>query len=284
MRGSNTVDDAAAIARNVRIHDRISRDYERRHGEIFNELEQARLIAALREAAADIQSSRIVKRALDFGCGSGNLTSYLIAMGMETVSADVSPGFLELIRHKFASSGRSTTAQLNGRDLTPFADGELDFVVTYSVLHHVPDYLGIVREMCRVLAPGGVLYIDHENNDEFWRRTSPAYRELQALTIEPRWRRFLRPSKYLRLVQPSWYLTKLRRLRDARYSPEGDIHVWPDDHVEWSAVAAVVRDAGLTVLREEDYLLYQTHYPRDLYERYRSRCTDVRLLVARKTR
>lgn len=41
-------------------------------------------------------------------------------------------------------------------------------VATYSVLHHVPDYLKIVDEFVRVLKPGGVIYIDHEVSPSYW--------------------------------------------------------------------------------------------------------------------
>ena len=47
-------------------------------------------------------------------------------------------------------------------------DGSYDMVATYSVLHHVPDYLRIVEEMARVLKPGGILYLDHEASDSYW--------------------------------------------------------------------------------------------------------------------
>jgi ubiquinone/menaquinone biosynthesis C-methylase UbiE len=283
MHGSGTVDEARAIERNIRVHDRISRDYEGRHAEIFNEIEQTRLSAALASAAAEIKTDSSPKRALDLGCGSGNLTGCLIVMGMQTVSADVSSGFLELITQKFGTSGLSETAHLNGRDLSQFKSGTFDFVATYSVLHHVPDYLGIVREMCRVLAPGGVLYIDHEYNDEFWRGPPAKYRELQAEAAGPRWKRILRPRNYLNLLRPKWYLARYRRLKDPRYSEEGDIHVWPDDHVEWSAIERVLEESDVTVVKRDNYLLYRAHYTKELYERYRSQCTDVGLLVGRKT-
>ena len=53
--------------------------------------------------------------------------------------------------------------------------------VTYSVLHHVPDYLRAVNELVRVLKPGGLLYIDHEFTDNHW-RPDGVLGEYQALT------------------------------------------------------------------------------------------------------
>ena len=50
------------IARNIAVHDRIARKYERRHDEIFNPREQARLGAVLADAKAAIASERARSR------------------------------------------------------------------------------------------------------------------------------------------------------------------------------------------------------------------------------
>ncbi|WP_423161977.1 hypothetical protein, partial [Stenotrophomonas geniculata] len=66
------------------------------------------------------------------------------------------------------------------------------------------------------------------------------------------------------------------------YMPEGDIHVWPDDHIEWGAVEDLLIQAGCKVVLKEDYLLFYQGYREEVYEAYKDRCTDVRLLVARR--
>ncbi|MHC4511889.1 MAG: class I SAM-dependent methyltransferase, partial [Planctomycetota bacterium] len=109
-------------------------------------------------------------RALDYGCGSGNLTGHLIELGMHTVSADISEGFLTLVQSRFSQTGFSETLMLNGKDLSNVPDEQFDLAAAYSVLHHVPDYLRIVAEMCRVLKPGGVIYLDHEVNESYFDR------------------------------------------------------------------------------------------------------------------
>ena len=116
------------------------------------------------------------RQALDYGCGSGNLTRHMIDLRLPTVSADVADGFLALIDEKFGATGLSSTLKINGRDLSTVADDTFDFVASYSVLHHVPDYLAIVEEMCRVTKPGGVLYLDHEVIEEYYQRP-PVYVE-----------------------------------------------------------------------------------------------------------
>lgn len=261
------MDAEALIEHNIRAHDRVASTYAAKHGEIYNSMEQARLREALGRAMSAVRSGGV--RALDFGCGSGNLTEHLQALGADVVAADVSEGFLR----QMAARG-VTTARLNGRDLSEFPDGSFDLVATYSVLHHVPDYLGAVREMARVLKPGGVLYIDHEAAPSAW---SPSP-DLQAyrLAMNPP-RSFAR--RLTNLLNPGWYVVRLKLLKDPRYQPEGDIHVWPDDHIEWGRVEA---EAGVDVVERTEYLLSRRECPPALYAQYVDRCVDMRVLIGRK--
>jgi ubiquinone/menaquinone biosynthesis C-methylase UbiE len=251
--------------------------YDRVHGDIFNDTEQQRLRQALTSAIEAVQTGSGTLRALDYGSGSGNVVRHLLALGLRTTATDVTEAFLKILDEKFAGEDRLDTRRINGADLAEFDSGTYDLVTTYSVLHHVPDYLAIIREMCRVLKPGGILYIDHEVNENYYQRP-PAYREFLR-RAKPRcdWRRYGRL-----ITDPRGYIHILRRLFNPRYKREGDIHVWPDDHIEWDRIEAVVMEAGLDVVHQEDYLLCRNIYAPEVYEAYKDRCTDERLLVARK--
>ena len=126
--------------------------YERVHREIFNSIEQQRLHQTLREAVGAVQTGSQPVTALDYGCGSGNLTRHLIELGVHTVSADVSEEFMRAVREAFSETGRSRTIEINGRDLSNVPEAQFDVVATYSVLHHVPDYLAIVEDRVHALA------------------------------------------------------------------------------------------------------------------------------------
>jgi SAM-dependent methyltransferase len=256
---------------NISIHDRVANVYEARHGEIFNDIEQSRVKAALARALALVLSTSVKKTALDFGCGSGNLTRHLLDLGLEVTACDVSPRFLDLITRNF-SGFPVRTHRLNGEDLREIPPGSVDFAAAYSVLHHVPDYLGAVAEMARVCRPGGIIYLDHEHTPSFWTHDA-VYSQFVAEAERFNWRKFLVPHNYV---------GKLRRLFNPRYANEGDIHVWPDDHIEWSLIEEVLINAGCEIVQREDYLLYRRLYRRDVYKRYKDRCVDQRLLVARK--
>jgi SAM-dependent methyltransferase len=264
--------DRQRIARNIRVHDRVAARYELTHDEIFNPVEQARLGAALRRAKDGLRTGAGRPRALDFGCGSGNLTRHLLALGFEVVAADVSTAFLRLIeqRHRGEPVG---THRLDGEGLAGLDDAAFDLVATYSVLHHVPDYLAALAEMARVTRPGGILYVDHEHSPLYW-RADPDYREFLRRARRFDWRRFLVPANYY---------GKLRRLLvDPHYSNEGDIHVWPDDHIEWEAIERLLGERGFETLFAQDYLAFRAGYRRDVYEEWRGRCADMRVMALRK--
>lgn len=268
----------SGLKQNIKAHDRVARRYEALHGEIFNPVEQARLRARLAAAAALIGTPPGERRALDLGCGSGNLTAHLLALGLGVTAADVSEKFLELVRAKFGADPRLRTAALNGRDLAGFGDGAFSFTAAYSVLHHIPDYLGMVREMARVTARGGVLYIDHELNPAYWAggQDYAGYRE-ECRRGAPE-----EAPGFSRFFKFATYANKARQLLNPRYMTEGDLHVWPDDHIDWDEIKKILAGAGFETVLLEDYLLYRRGCPTEAYARYSGLCSDVRLLAARK--
>jgi SAM-dependent methyltransferase len=276
----STTSAPAAIAANRRAHDALGAGYDARHPEIFNAVEQARLAAAVRRAVALAARGGRPVRALDVGCGTGNLTAHLIAAGARVTAADLSQAFIDLVAARHRGAGLEDVLLLNGTDLRPIADGAFDLVVTYSVLHHVPDYAALVGEMARVTAPGGIVMIDHERTDDSW--TSPDYAAFlrEAVTWPPRrWWYFLQPSRYWKRLRP---MLEWRRWGNPRWMPEGDLHIWPDDHIEWTRVDAALEARGCTVEVRDQYLLFEPRYARDAWERWQGRTADMQMVMARK--
>ena len=269
--------DEEQLKFNKEVHDGISGKYDCLHNEIFNPIEQQRLGRALSTAIKAVKTDSKPLSALDYGSGSGNLTRHLIEAGINTVSADVSDGFLNLIERNFSHTGLSKTRKINGKDLSGIENDRFDLVATYSVLHHVPDYIQIVKEMCRVLKPGGVLYIDHEVNESYYQKPE------QYLEFLQKARPIINLKRYLRLLfDVKGYKHIVRRLINPRYKREGDIHVWPDDHIEWDKIEQLVIEEGLEIVMKEDYLLYKSGYDVDVYNEYKDKCADERLLIATK--
>ncbi|HEY1640496.1 MAG TPA: methyltransferase domain-containing protein [Streptosporangiaceae bacterium] len=100
----------------------------------------------------------------DLGCGPGHVTSWLARHGTTAVGIDLSAAMTELGRQLYPEA---TFRQGDLLDL-PAADGEFGAVIAfYSLIHLEPAELTpAVREICRVLAPGGLALISfHAGSD-----------------------------------------------------------------------------------------------------------------------
>jgi len=265
------------IQSNIDAHERIAAHYSARHGEIYNDLEQQRLRESLSRALLMRNTSTNPPTALDFGCGDGNLTRHLVALGCSVTAADVTPSFVAMATQLGSPSLPVTGLKLNGIDLANIPSNSFDLVATYSVLHHVPNYLHAVEELVRVTAPGGIIFIDHEASQDHW-DGHKVLAEFRKAAIRP-------PafSWYAKqLLSPRWWAKRIRKTLNPRYAEEGDIHVWPDDHIEWASIRVVLHQMSCDILVDDTYLLYQRDYPMDVYADYASRCGDMHMIVARK--
>jgi SAM-dependent methyltransferase len=94
-------------------------------------------------------------RALDVGCGPGALIGELVArLGAEGVAAaDPSPPFVRAARERFPEVDvREAPAEA-----LPFADDAFDVALAQLVVHFMADPVAGLREMARVVEPGGVV-------------------------------------------------------------------------------------------------------------------------------
>jgi SAM-dependent methyltransferase len=128
---------------------------------------------------------------LDYGCGPGNdLAGFAIhTSARRIVGADVSPSALRLAQHRLTLHGvgpdRAELVRLTDDEVAlPFADGEFDFVSSQGVLHHTSEPLGILRELHRVLRPGGEGSIMVYNRDSVWMHLHVAW---ELLIRDGRW-------------------------------------------------------------------------------------------------
>ncbi len=123
-------------------------------------------------------------RVLDIGCGDGALVRALAARGAATVGVDPDPAMLTAAR-KLAEETNVPATFLEGRaENLPFPDDSFDVVAAMTVLCFVPDAKGAVREMARVLRPGGRLVLGELGRWSFW----AAKRRLRGWPGSPTWK------------------------------------------------------------------------------------------------
>jgi SAM-dependent methyltransferase len=103
-------------------------------------------------------------RVLDLGCGEGRHTFEAYRRGADVVALDLSEKDLATTRSWCAAmelagevppTASATTVQGDLLCL-PFPDASFDRIIASEVLEHIPDDVTAIREMTRVLRPGGL--------------------------------------------------------------------------------------------------------------------------------
>lgn len=94
---------------------------------------------------------------LDAGCGEGLPALVFAAQGCSVMGVDIENESLEKASQLLAKTPFAQQIAFQKGDLLqlPFIDETFDLVWTSYVLHHVADKLAAVRELQRVLKPGG---------------------------------------------------------------------------------------------------------------------------------
>ncbi|MFN0136885.1 MAG: class I SAM-dependent methyltransferase [Phycisphaerae bacterium] len=110
-------------------------------------------------------------RILDVGCGTGRNIMIAKHVGArEYVGLDYSAASIEIAKRVAAEDGMASASFVEG-DLfkMPFPDNSFDAACCWGVLHHTGDPLRGLREMCRVVRPGGLVAFYVYNKANHWR-------------------------------------------------------------------------------------------------------------------
>ena len=96
-------------------------------------------------------------RALELGCGTGFFLLNLKQAGVlaEGHVTDLSPGMVEVAQRNAVGLGFEIEGRVADAESLPYPDDHFDLVVGHAVLHHIPDVELALREVVRVLKPGG---------------------------------------------------------------------------------------------------------------------------------
>lgn len=110
---------------------------------------------------------RAGERVLDMGCGAGRHAFEMYRRGADVIALDMDADELAGVGEIFAAmreqgevpaGAEADTKQGDALDL-PFPDGEFDRVVAAEVLEHIPEDVRAIRELVRVLRPGGSMAV-----------------------------------------------------------------------------------------------------------------------------
>jgi ubiquinone/menaquinone biosynthesis C-methylase UbiE len=99
---------------------------------------------------------------LDLGAGTALIPVELCRRFADcrVMAVDAATSMLELARYNVEAAGLTERIQLAHIDAKklPYKDGMFDVVMSNSIIHHIPEPLGVLREAVRVTKPGGLLF------------------------------------------------------------------------------------------------------------------------------
>lgn len=115
-------------------------------------------------------------RALEVGCGRGvGVELILDVFGAGEVDAfDLDRRMLEHAHHRLRGRGDAIHLWIGDVNAIAAPDAHYDAVFDFGIVHHVPDWRAALREIHRVLRPGGRLFAEEVFerfiSDPLWRR------------------------------------------------------------------------------------------------------------------
>lgn len=109
-------------------------------------------------------------RLLEVGCGMGTDLLQFARGGAKVTGVDLTSRSIEISRQHLAVCDERGDFAISDAETLPFADESFDVVYSNGVLHHTSDTVGAVRELHRVLRPGGLarVMLYHRGSAAFW--------------------------------------------------------------------------------------------------------------------
>jgi ubiquinone/menaquinone biosynthesis C-methylase UbiE len=159
------------------------------------------------------------KDVLEIGCGIGTDGFEFATRGARYTGVDLTPESAALARERFSVFGVEGDIRVaNAEEGLPFEDERFDHVYSFGVIHHSPRPEAIVREIHRVLRPGGTF------NVMLYNRSSINY-YVEIMVLRKLFRYLLYPSFMPRVISAltgfeQWKMEGHRQLLRRRLSHE----------------------------------------------------------------
>ena len=99
---------------------------------------------------------------LDIGAGTGRFVIPFAKKGYDAYGIDISENILQIAKNKARDLPNLHLEKANAKNI-PFPDNYFDFITSYRVLVHIPDYEIVIKEIYRVLKPGGYALLEFNN-------------------------------------------------------------------------------------------------------------------------
>ncbi len=98
---------------------------------------------------------------LEVGCGRGVGIEILLVLGAAHVTGfDLDPKMVALAQKRVAQYGDRARVFVGDAEAIDAPDASFDAVVDFGIIHHVPNWRQALKEIARVLEPGGTFYFE----------------------------------------------------------------------------------------------------------------------------
>lgn len=150
------VTDPETVAANRRWWDADAEDYLAEHGDFLGVVDFVWCPEGLRESDAGLLGEVAGRRVLEVGCGSASCARWLAGQDAQVVGLDLSRGMLRQAVDAARVSGICVPLVQADATRLPFADHSFDLACSaFGAVPFVADSAAVMREVARVLRPGG---------------------------------------------------------------------------------------------------------------------------------
>jgi ubiquinone/menaquinone biosynthesis C-methylase UbiE len=104
---------------------------------------------------------------LEVGCGLGTDGAQFAKAGARYTGIDLTDAAVELEKRRFELFDLPGTFRVTDAERLDFPDNSFDLVYSHGVLHHTPDTAAAIREIHRVLRPGGKAVVMLYHRDSY---------------------------------------------------------------------------------------------------------------------
>jgi len=140
----------------------------------WDNLRQGYFTEAVRKTAIRVAHLHPEMVVADIGAGTGFMTAGLAPLVRQVYLLDGSPEMLAIARQNLQEYNNLVFQQADGGAL-PLPDNSVDSIFANMYLHHLPDPLAGIREMVRLLKPGGRLVLtDLDSHPYTWLKVEKA--------------------------------------------------------------------------------------------------------------
>jgi 2-polyprenyl-6-hydroxyphenyl methylase/3-demethylubiquinone-9 3-methyltransferase len=118
------------------------------------------IVACMRSDGVDTNRTM---RVADIGCGAGTQSIFWARAGHDVVGLDINVDLVELAKVRSREAGVRASFLTGTADALPWSAGEFDVCIVPELLEHVENWEQCLDEVCRVVKPGGYVYLTTTN-------------------------------------------------------------------------------------------------------------------------